>query len=160
MELWIWLQKACIYTLRRVDLLKDLTTSYTILLVCAYLIAQPNKYLFWIPKIQSHSFLVSNNQISHERQSETLMDSLWSAFRGWTWSDPLPLPMSFQWQFNGAHHTHVRQGGTCRKPRCHGRSALTSSVGYTHPTMTVSSLWCGCPGLFILWKTTKSSIGW
>lgn len=51
--------------------------------------------------------------------------------------------LSFQWQFNNTHHTRVRQGGTCRKPRCHGRSALTSSVGYTHPTMTVSSLWCG-----------------
>lgn len=31
-------------------------------------------------------------------------------------------------------------GGTRRKPRCHGRSALTSSVGYTHPTMTVRGL--------------------
>lgn len=37
----------------------------------------------------------------------------------------------------------VPGGNSTYPPPCHGGSALTSSIGYTHPTMTVSSLWCG-----------------
>lgn len=52
--------------------------------------------------------------------------------------------LPFQLQFNGTHQTRGSPGGKVHiTPLCHGGSALTSSIGYTHPTMTVSSLWCG-----------------
>lgn len=52
--------------------------------------------------------------------------------------------LPFQRQFYGTHHARGSPRGKLHiTPLCHGGSALTSSIGYTHPTMTVSSLWCG-----------------
>ncbi len=87
------------------------------------------------------NFLFTIIKKTQKAPQVTLMGSQWSAFSG---AERGQAPsLSFQWQLNSAHRTQVRQGATHCKPRCHGRSALTSSVGYTHPTMTVSSLWCG-----------------
>ena len=71
-----------------------------------------------------------------------------SGIEDWTRSGPLPCPfhnspMTQPTPKAGRGWGGVGGVGTPRKPQCHGRSAFTSSVGYTYPAMTVSILWCG-----------------
>lgn len=65
----------------------------------------------------------------------------------WTRSGPIPYPFHYSPLAQSTPKAGTGQGvgggGTPRKPQCHGRSAFTSSVGYTYAAMTVSILWCG-----------------